>query len=557
MMPVYIASGVLKVMLALRHFRLGKGQVVNALLIAYEWSHQIAGTTRSPFDDVHTPLPHLPVGWISHVRTFLSKSKSRLQSSKFAAIQLLREHDHVIMDDVVRANWIENTVKTEINYCRLYLQASNLSELCTIDGKELNPGIFEETHGCLSTPKVLWAIQGVPGQKQWNHLKRFLRREYCQTPQTNKLRIPLGKWYKEHYKRRNWSCYYSPDPEVLTIFEDDQMFRMYEVTARNTSHMGGTIASTHFAEGPDFNEDGLPSDYSEDGRCLISEWAPTTTVEIANTETFEEYLGALPDWETDLIGNAKAVQDGTKILVELLSAVDGHRHVFGASDGGLRKIRRQYGSHGWVVATHQATVLWEGSGPANGTPNSSYRAEGYGIMGFLRFIHHFVKYWKIKIPASDNIQRIRYYTDSKSMIDKQRTLGHYTEWYASIHSWPHADALMQIKAAANDILPLVVDFMHVKAHQDDNREYDELEDDAKLNKQCNDLATEQLERMEAENRLPRFNTLPACSVYLETKNGLVNGNEQNHLRQAIGREELTSYYRERYHWTQSTYDQIN
>jgi hypothetical protein len=178
-------------------------------------------------------------------------------------------------------------------------------------------------------------------------------------------------------------------------------------------------------------------------------------------------------------------------------------------------------------------------------------------MGFLRFIHHFVKYWKIKIPASDNIQRIRYYTDSKSMIDKQRTLGHYTEWYASIHSWPHADALMQIKAAANDIFPLVVDFIHVKAHQDDNREYDELQDDAKLNKQCDDLATEQLERMEAENRLPRFNTLPACSVYLETKNGLVNGNEQNHLRQAIGREELTSYYRERYHWTQSTYDQIN
>jgi hypothetical protein len=161
-----MASGVLKVMMALRHFRLGKGQVANALLITYEWSHQIAGTTRSPFDDVHTPLDHVPAGWITHVREFLSKSKSRLQSSKFTDIKLLREHDHVIMDDVVRANWLDPIVKKEINYCRLYLQASNLSELCTLDGKELHASIFEEPHGCLSTPKVLWAIQGLPGKVQ-------------------------------------------------------------------------------------------------------------------------------------------------------------------------------------------------------------------------------------------------------------------------------------------------------------------------------------------------------------------------------------------------------
>ena len=41
---------------------------------------------------------------------------------------------------------------------------------------------------------------------------------------------------------------------------------------------------------------------------------------------------------------------------------------------------------------------------------------------------------------------------------------------------------MQIKEAEKDVRPLVMEYLHVKAHQDDKNEYDELEDDAKLNK---------------------------------------------------------------------------
>ena len=116
---------------------------------------------------------------------------------------------------------------------------------------------------------------------------------------------------------------------------------------------------------------------------------------------------------------------------------------------------------------------------------------------------------------------------------------------------------MQIRDAEQDIKPLVVDYHHVKSHQDNKDDYDDLEDDAKLNTQCDILCNEQLERMEKENRLPRFNTFPACPVYLEIHNGMVNANEQKLLRESIGREELTQYYREKYKWSQATYNQIN
>jgi hypothetical protein len=212
--------------------------------------------------------------------------------------------------------------------------------------------------------------------------------------------VPLKRWYKEQYRRRNWTCYYTPEPGVVTIFEEDRKFRMYEVTLRDSSQMGGQIEATHFAEGDTFNEDGIPTQVDETGRCLTPQWVPTQEEAETDYYTFEEYLDSLPEWEQDLIGNAAEINDGTKVLIELLSELDGHRHIYGASDGGLRKIIRQYGSQGWVVATHQATPLWRGSGPANGTPNSSYRTEGCGIIGFLRFLHHFIHYWKVVIPVT-------------------------------------------------------------------------------------------------------------------------------------------------------------
>ena len=78
------------------------------------------------------------------------------------------------------------------------------------------------------------------------------------------------------------------------------------------------------------------------------------------------------------------------------------------------------------------------------------------------------------------------------MIEKQRNLKQYKEWYAAIHSWPHADILMQIKDAERHIQPLVMDYHHVYSHQDDKNDYEDLEDDAKLNTQCDILATEEL-----------------------------------------------------------------
>jgi hypothetical protein len=179
------------------------------------------------------------------------------------------------------------------------------------------------------------------------------------------------------------------------------------------------------------------------------------------------------------------------------------------------------------------------------------------MMGFLRMIFHIMLYHKIRIPESEMERKIVFFTDSQSLINKQIQLHSYEDWYAAIHTWPHADVLMQLRSAEADIYPFALAPRHVKSHQDKKKDYEELEDDAKMNYLCDLLATDKLESLEKTNKKQRVKPLPACPVYLEVKDEVFNAKEQQQLKQALPRQELARYYRKRYGWNQSTYNNIN
>jgi hypothetical protein len=461
------------------------------------------------------------------------------------------------MEDAMTSTQLTATEVREIDYCRLYLQVEIIADMATLDGMSIHEGCFEEEPSCLSTSNTLWPKQGKPGKEQWRKFSLYIRRTYCKTEQELTLRTQLKDSYPQVYKRRNWSCYYTADPGVLTVYEEDNMFRMYQVTQTTATQMGGKIHQEHFAEGTEFNGEGVPTDTNGQDRCMIPKMVKEKEIHTAETTSFEEYMSTIPDWEKELIGDNKAEEGGLEALLILLETPEGHRSIFGASDGGLRKRKREYGSQGWLIATNNAKVLWRGSGPAPGAPNSSYRAEGYGMMGFLRMMYHIMVYHKVRIPDSEKERKITFFTDSQSLINKQTQLHTYEDWYAAIHTWPHADVLMQLRDAESDIYPFSLNPRHVKSHQDEETDFDDLEDDAKLNYLCDLLATEKLEKLEKQNKRQRVKPLPACPVYLEANGKICNAKEQITLKQAIPRKELTEYYRNRYGWQQATYNNIN
>jgi hypothetical protein len=65
------------------------------------------------------------------------------------------------------------------------------------------------------------------------------------------------------------------------------------------------------------------------------------------------------------------------------------------SDG---SVRHNWGAFGWVLALPDGTRLFEGQGPAYGHEISSFRAEAYGMLSALRYIHHIAKHYNVPLP---------------------------------------------------------------------------------------------------------------------------------------------------------------
>jgi hypothetical protein len=98
-------------------------------------------------------------------------------------------------------------------------------------------------------------------------------------------------------------------------------------------------------------------------KCWVSQ-DPTTPLPAKTTakpKTFKQYLQTIPQWERELLADSECM-DGTDgaSLAALLKDYKQGNNLVGASDGGLRKIKREYGVQGWVIAIFDSHIIWKG-----------------------------------------------------------------------------------------------------------------------------------------------------------------------------------------------------
>jgi hypothetical protein len=69
-------------------------------------------------------------------------------------------------------------------------------------------------------------------------------------------------------------------------------------------------------------------------------------------------------------------------------------------------------------------------------------------------------------------------------------------------------------------LPFELISRHVKSHQDEEREYDDLTRPEQLNVQADHRATEALDELRADDTITEFYPIPTCGSYLATAPGI-------------------------------------
>ena len=538
----YIEQGIGQPQLFLRHWRNPDTQAGKLARIAVYWIQLHCGTGTSFLKDVETEIPHTPSKWYSSLREFLAHSHLRLRLDEDGVLPTQREHDEYIMDKVLASGkFKEKSDIRTINNCRLYLQAVTIADLAKPEGTHPDTDLLQGNPiTTTSTTTMITVTQEKPTEKAWELWKRCNR---LWSDKESKLHKPLGDWnVSVPEMRRNWWAYWDHTEGTCTIRTDQvNPFRVTTFTVGSNGRLTAPVRETVH----DIPIHGIPITVKETtGGWRIKE---NHVRQIRKRKTdpnegsFGEILGKGPTAMASLFPTDRASykNPGNMFKQEsLLVATDGGV----AINAGL----------GWVIATPEGKILKEGSAQVGGRSIMSYRAELYGLLAVLWYLHRAEYYVGQPLP------QITLYCDNKGAIEKVEKI-----YQARDHpSW--SKGIVHPLIAEYDVLHEIailfeawntpLSFRHIAAHQDSCTPFHELSTPAKLNIRADQLATRAVQMDKPVGMIPM---LPNAGALVESPRGTITRKLPQMIRHDTGARALMSSMKEKYGWTDQVADDID
>lgn len=271
--------------------------------------------------------------------------------------------------------------------------------------------------------------------------------------------------------------------------------------------------------------------------------------------TFQAYLLGLDEWETELLSNLQSRWS----IFEMCEILKGSFCL--VSDGAAAQM--QVGSYAWVLSSPSGQRVLRGSGPVRGGRISSYRAEAYGVLAAVRFIHHVMKYTSMSIPfhgqmACDNkaiVQQVSTFLPTPVLgNDGQTSTTGVRRHFTLDPLAPEWDLLIEIYHTVCDTWTDTT-IQHVKGHQDQDAEKGDLPLLAQLNIEADQLAG-QHQRQHPEPS-PRARLLPHTGAHLHLPSGTVTSRYDQTLRQTYTSSMSISYLQSRFSWAPDVFAMID
>jgi hypothetical protein len=172
--------------------------ISKTLRIALAWSQQWqAGFSNPILQQTHAPIPHLESRWIKSLRQALHTLQGQILVNKPYVMRPERENDIHIMDWVCKHREIfkDNDIRI-INYSRLYLHVTTLSELFDAQGDTmLDYSMYQCQRPPWFNPKQYITIQRRPSKYQITKKWKRLCHMWCSPTTLKRLsKISLGLW---------------------------------------------------------------------------------------------------------------------------------------------------------------------------------------------------------------------------------------------------------------------------------------------------------------------------------------------------------------------------
>jgi hypothetical protein len=274
------------------------------------------------------------------------------------------------MEAVLNLNYTAGQIK-QVNWCRLYLQVTRLTEIATLNGSSIDPIAWTGDDRLSSHHD--WPRQGRPGRTSWSLWRRTMTKRFCHQPdgrilasQPGNLVQPLGTWLPQSrpFQLAHWTSFLDPESNRLFIpSARPTMPPTFSVVHPLNRHM------THFISFDVINIPGPIQQVAELPLVIIPvviiPQAPLVKIEKSRTPialpppmpatppatSFTEYCSSLPIWEQQLILHVQKHES----QVSLSDCLSDNVPLCLCTNGGALK---HIGSIGWVIATDEE-LLWD------------------------------------------------------------------------------------------------------------------------------------------------------------------------------------------------------
>jgi hypothetical protein len=506
--------------------------------IALHWAQFCAGVSFPILEYPERPLHQVEAIWLMSLRKYLQAINGSIHIIQPGVPSKQRDHDEYIMDIVMKMEKLKPGQIRRINYCRLYLNVTTLSDITNATGDTIDPAAIAGKKDQMQAHSTWQEIhQQNPDKISWSLWRKVLRQVSYRQGRQHRLIQPLGQWtiLTEHM-RQAWHFWQDPSTNKL--------YHQIENEIREYRRLWYDYDCDEYTITNNIPRNAVPVDVEDNGvtwrvKAHHNTWAPQRNPQAeldirASTQQMDE-------WERQLL-------QGMEILV----AHDIFLHqitqpMMIACDGSVQDHRASYG---WIMSTTDGTRLAKCTGPAYGYRPTSFRAEGYGILSAVRFIHLSQKKWNA-------LSQYTIICDNEAIVNIMQEQHRVEDTYTNQRLNAEWDVIAETTATIEaDALWEKVTFRHIKGHADRNTAHHKLTVMQQLNVEADKLADEYIQQNQdlAYSIVP---ILPTSGVQLNMAGGTVTHRLKQTVMQARSQQEHKKYLCKKNAWTQEEFETID
>jgi len=543
-----------QIIILLRHMRAKTllGQSIELLIRQYQlW----AGVSQPILQDT-LPYPWVPNRWLTRIRQTMNDHHITIEFDAWT-IPPLRCNDIFLMEAMSELGLTKPQLG-RINACRMYLQVTTLAEVTNHTGTSLLPQVLKlpkesapQGLWTISTSKLNWPNVHLPTPQSWKLWNKTICALFTGNPTGMKLNNQLGAWTSDYHRIREWHWRLSPLGSLLN--KEPQAPRPWAAvlinTRRNQLTFSRTIPTNQEFTGPPVT----PSDtYQRMVRLLIPPIEvdhPEPNPHLSHKTLTAQFRTTLASWQKPVFGPIHRLHTTRSIL-----QVNQQRGSISLiSNASVQKTKQS--GFAWILA-HAARPLWKGVGLAPGHADDIYsgRAEAFGILAGLTFLHHYLEsYGRAHFQPTPIIC----YCDNLGVITNVNEL-------LMPPSIPRPndttnddrDLYLAISNMACNCHPLRPRFVHVKGHQDKDP-HRLLTLPEQYNFDCDRWAKQYTQTATQLSTTFSNPAIPDAKPHLRIRGKIICRRMLKALRHEIDFPEYCAYLKQKHQWTMNEVKDIH